>query len=351
MKVFFLLVGLVFIFIVITIARYSMRLGQPVNAEKSDNYYHHRWEKKIIYSPMGNWFELGYSEMDADPVTFVVLDREFAKDKNAIYWKGKRQHADVATFYVDEKWIPKDHHHAYYLSTGWPDTMTVVQGANPTTYEPYLLKDEDYNPGWFRDDHAFYLEGHPVEVDFKTFQRLNRALSIDTNFIYITLSETDKPNTLVKSKKNLGGEAMGINNYYARVGTKVMLNLGHLELITLDFDTIHSVAVLDDFNIIINNQLVSRCKLIPEADVTSLEILPQDYLRDRQHVFYFDSIIPDANPATFKVINLSYSKDQKHVFYQTRILHDANPEKFIINFAEGTASDGIRTYREGELIK
>lgn len=351
MKIFLLLVSLIIVFVVIAIARYTMRLGNPVDAAKSDSYYHHRWKDKIIYSPMGNWFELGYAEIDADPKTFVVLAHEFGKDKNAVYWKGKRQQADVATFYLDENQIPKDQQHAYQLSTTWPDTMTVVPGANPAAYQPYRLEQEDYNPGWFRDDHAFYLNGQSVEVDFHTFQRLNQVLSIDVNNIYITRNETDKPITLVKSQKNPGGTAIGINDYYARVGNSILVSLWNIELIVLDLPTIESISVLDDVNIVVNSHLVSRGKLMPEVDVASLEILPQNYLRDRQHAFYYDNVIPDADPAFFEVVYEGYSKDRQHVFYKTRVLRDANPSTFKMNFAEGTGSDGVRTYRDGELIK
>jgi hypothetical protein len=351
MKILLVVIGLTFIFVVIAIARYTMRLGKPVNAAKSDNYYHHRWKDKIIYSPMGNWFELGYSELDADPETFVILHREFGKDKNAVYWKDKRQHADVATFQVDENRIPKDQQHVYYLSTSWPDTMTVVKGANPATYKPYVLKDEQYNQGWFRDDHGFYLEGHAVDVDYQSFQRLNHVLAIDTNHVYITRMKEGEPRVLLAKQENLGGEAIRINDLYARVGSRIFISLWDVEFITLDFDVISSVSVLDDLNIVVNNQLVSRGKLLPEADVASLEILPQNYLRDRQHVFYQGNIIADADPVTFEIVHDAYSKDSSHVFYQTRVLQDADPAKFRMNFAEGTGSDGTRTYRDGELIK
>lgn len=351
MKIVFLALSIGLVVIVIAIARYTMRLGKPVDAAKSDSYYHHRWNDKIIYSPMGNWFELGYAELDADPETFMILHREFGKDKNAVYWKDTKQRADVATFYLDENRIPKDQQHVYHISASWSDTLMVVEGADPATYQPYVLKDEDYNPGWFRDDHAFYLDGRSVEVDFQTFQRLNLVLSIDINHIYITRSKTDKPITLIKSQKNPGGDATGINDYYARVGNKVLVSLWDVDLIMLDFDAIGSISVLDDVNIVVNNQLVSRGKLLPEVDVASVEVLPQDYLRDRQHVFFQGSIIPDADPTTFEVVHEGYSKDRKHVFFQTRILHDANPSTFKMDFAQGTGSDGIRTYRDGELIK
>lgn len=300
---------------------------------------------------MGNWFELGYTEMDANPETFLVLNREFGKDNSAVYWKGKRQLADVASFYLDENWIPKDRQYAYYLSTSWPDTMTVVQGANPTAYKPYILKDEKYNQGWFQDDHAYYLDGHAVEVDYQTFQRLNQVLAIDTNHVYITHREEGKPKTLIAKLENKGGEVIRVNDLYAQVGSQIVMGSWNAELTALDFEIINSVSVLDDVNIVVNGQLVNDGKLIGEVDVASLEILPGDYLRDRQHAFYDGNIIPDADPASFEMIYEAYSKDRQHVFYKTSILRDADPTKFKMDFAQGTGSDGVRTYREGELIK
>lgn len=345
------MLGLVFVLVVLAIARYTMRLGKPVNEALSDSYYHHRWKEKIIYSPMGNWFELGYTEMDADPKTFVVLHREFGKDHQSVYWRSKKQTADVSSFYLDENRIPKDKQHVYHLSLSWPDTMTVVPGANPATYQPYQLKEEQYNTGWYRDDHAYYLDGRPVSVDYATFQRLNRVLAIDTNQVYIIRSKEGQPKQLVAVQKNPGGNAMRINDLYVQVGAHVFVSMWDVELIDLDFKAIQSLSVLDDLNIVVNGELVSRGKRLPSVDVASLEILQRDYLRDRQHAYFMGEIIAGADPTTFEVVYEAYSKDREHVFYQTRLLPEVNPATFKMNFAEGTATDGVHTYRDGELIK
>lgn len=346
---FFILAMIILVGLVIT--HYSLRLGKPVNEVVSINYYHHRWKDMIIYSPMGNWFELGYTELDADPKTFVVLGSEFGKDMQTVYWRDKKQQVDVASFYLDKSRIPKDKQRVYYLPSNYADSMMVVTGANPMSYEPYQLKGENYNPGWYRDDKAIYLEGRQVQVDFLTFQRLNSALAVDTNAVYIMRSDQGKPKELLAKQANKGGVATHINDLYARVGNQVFLSVWDNEFIVLDFESIQNVSVLDELNIVINGELISRGKRVPLADVSTLEILPQDYLRDNQHVFFKGDVIPQADPTSFEVLNDDYSKDKLHVFYQTRVLPNASPIAFKINYAQGTATDGIHTYRQGEEIQ
>lgn len=84
----------------------------PVNKTLSDSYYYNRLKNAIHYSPMGNWFALGNTKMAANVETFEVLDRDFGKDKDKIYYKDKdiTHEADYATFRaLDGKGYDKDH--------------------------------------------------------------------------------------------------------------------------------------------------------------------------------------------------------------------------------------------------
>lgn len=61
----------------------SCGVGDLVDPTKSPSYFLNKGE--IYYSPMGNWFELGYTKCDTDPNTFEVLAENFAKDKHSIF--------------------------------------------------------------------------------------------------------------------------------------------------------------------------------------------------------------------------------------------------------------------------
>ena len=65
----------------------SFWFSGAVDEDKSDSYYYSYDKQQIRYSPMGNWFELGNTLIEgADVETFEVLARDFAKDKNNIYF-------------------------------------------------------------------------------------------------------------------------------------------------------------------------------------------------------------------------------------------------------------------------
>ena len=79
------IIGITVIGIVVYIV-YSLfnQLGDPVDKEISDSYYYSTDGKSMVYSPMGNWFELGKTSFDGDVATFSVLARDYGKDKDYV---------------------------------------------------------------------------------------------------------------------------------------------------------------------------------------------------------------------------------------------------------------------------
>ena len=83
-------------------------LGSHVDKELSDNHYYNNSKTKIIYSSMGNWFELGKTEMEADVKSFEVFNRFLSKDKDRIYFKeypAGDGETDLSSFYVKREII------------------------------------------------------------------------------------------------------------------------------------------------------------------------------------------------------------------------------------------------------
>ncbi|MBY0435214.1 MAG: DKNYY domain-containing protein, partial [Cyclobacteriaceae bacterium] len=202
MKIFFIAIGIVFIVSVIVIVLFFLRIGKPVNETLSKSYYHHYWKDKIIYSPLGNWFELGYTELDTDPTKFVVIAEHFAKDDSTVFWDNKKvPHVDLATFWVDKGGIPKDASHVYYNKQYEPK-LVVVEGADPKSYHRMNRLDDQYlDLDWAKDDFNYFFKGVKVDVDYKTFKRLNETLAIDSNFIYTVNYDEG----LIRKVENPGG--------------------------------------------------------------------------------------------------------------------------------------------------
>lgn len=351
-----MIIVLLGLFIIVSVFLFFYRIGKPVNQSVSDSYYHHAWKNKIIYSPMGNWFELGYTITEADVNTFTVLSRDFGKDKEGIFWKGIKQPVDYATFVIDKHRIAKDVNHVYY----WRDfggELTAVQGADPKTYQPYSLPNEASGQVWHRDHQSVFLYGKKIEVDGKTFARINQALAYDSLFLYVittnylAASGTLEDNTkVIRINEKRTAKPEAINNSYARMGNKVLLSNWKIDFVMVSFDAIESIQIVDERNIIVNKKLVSDGKLMPEVDVVSLQIIDRDFLKDKNTVYYDKELIPNADAASFEVISEFYSKDKQHVFYKNTLLPNANPKSFTIDYGTNIATDGKISFKDGVIV-
>jgi hypothetical protein len=327
-------------------------MGKPVNETLSNAYYHHAWKNKIIYSPMGNWFELGYRELEADASSFTVLSKEFGKDENSVFWKDKIQHVDYATFKIDAG-VPKDATHVYY-DFGYGNSLLVIETADPDSYEPYQLNAELYYYRWGRDKNSYFLTGRKIDVDRNSFTILNRTLAVDTSNIYTIkinrLKSMDSPGAIQVIKQALkpAGSLTIISDNYLQVGNTIFLSNWKNDFAWVPFDQIRSVKNIDERNIVVNETtLISDGELMEDIDISSFEVINRDYLKDRHEVFYDRKKIPFADPATFTPVYEDYSKDSHRVFYQNKVLTGANPITFTYNYSTGIATDGTLNFKDG----
>lgn len=351
-----IIAGIVMLFIVLPVVRLFNRIGKPVQSSLSDSYYYHRWKNKIIYSPMGNWFELGYTEMDADVETFTVLARNFGKDKHAIYRKGKAQQVDHATFVIDSYGIPKDAFHVYYENPLRME-MTVISGADPETYQPYALPSDRYAHGWARDHQSVFLYGKKIDADGKTFTRINNTLAVDSSHLYAVITDfesgsgTTEDNTrVIPVDKNQGGSYTAITDCYARNNNRILFSNWKTNFISVEFESIEVVKVIDEANIVVNNTLVHAGHRLDAVDVATLEIINHTFLKDKTHVYFEGGKITGADPETFEPVHEFYSKDKKQVFFKTQALDGLDPKTVRMDFPTQTLTDGTHKVKDGVLI-
>lgn len=342
---------------VLVMVRYFNRIGNAVDKTISDSYYHHKHKNKIIYSPMGNWFELGYKEISADPSTFTVLTREFGKDKDSIFWKGIEQTVDHGSFVIDENGIPKDAFYVYY-DKGYQSQLTIIEDADPASFKPYKLPHETFNQQWARDNKAIYLYGRKVDADVNTFVRINQSLAADSKAIYAILYDystqagTAETNTkVVRQAQRPIGNPESINDFYARIGNTIVHANWKNPFSSLEFEVIHTISLIDKRNIVVNDVLISDGKMIKGVDINTLEIISRELLKDKTNVYYDKEKIEGADVTTIASVSEFYSKDKNAVYYKTQRLKGANPATFTINYATNIASDGKHSFEDGIEIK
>jgi hypothetical protein len=349
-----IIAGAFVLLFVLFIISFFLRVGKPVNEALSDSYYHHAWKNKIIFSPMGNWFELGYEETKADPQTFIVLSRDYGKDNKSVFWRGHQQVVDYASFYVDEHGTPKDNFSVYY-DNHYSDSLLVVEGADPKTYRPYTLSTDQYGQAWYRDDHSFFVEGEKVDVDARTFQRINNSLGIDSQSVYSIVKNelmSSGPGAVMVTKRtaNPGGIIQTLSANYGRVGNSIILSNWKNDFALLTFTTIDSVVVINERNLSVDGVLVSDGKIVPNFDVRTFEEIDRDHFKDKANVYYDGALINDADVNTFEVLSEDYAKDTKYAFYKNKILKGVNAATFSFAFNTQIASDGNLSFKDGELI-
>lgn len=228
---------------------YFNRIGKPVNAELSDSYFHHQWKNKIIYSPMGNWFELGYQELEADVATFKVLANDFGRDSKTIFWKYTPFSAANDSFRLDEQGIPRDNVHVYL--DGAVKAPSIIEGADPESYERLLLPNEQTIHYWGIDKNAVFLNGEKLNVDRNSFQLLTNSFAMDASSIYQIVSDpyryagTRGSAVLEVREKNDGSPIKILSEYYLQMGNTI-LGLKYGEFVMSKFDRIDTVELTED---------------------------------------------------------------------------------------------------------
>lgn len=304
---------------------------------------------------MGNWFELGYSELDADPVSFQVFSREFAQDASSVFWKGKKQAVDYSSFRLDEQGIPKDNLHVYY-DHSYGDSLFVVEGADPSSYQLFIPSNKDSYYRWGQDSNSLFLDGIQLPVDRQTFSPLNETIAADTNSIYILKRDVDQlagtpgATQVIKKIDNSGLPLTPISDNYLQMGNSLLLSNWKIDFAMVTFDIIQNITVIDERNIVVNNVLVSDGKRMNGVDVASLEIVDRDYLKDMYKVYYDTEEILSADPGSFTPVFEEYSKDKKHAYYTIQILDGADPTTFTYDYASGIASDGKLYFKDGQRV-
>ncbi len=278
-------------------------LGNPVDEKKSDSHYYNKQKSDINYSPMGNWFELANTPMNADVSSFKVLTRYLATDKHRAYFmqhpiaEGK---VDLKTFHAKEGFymsmIGLDRNHVYQFSKEYGAEIksivpVKIEGADPATYEAI-----DYL--WAKDDENFFYRQQKVPVDYNSFETLGESFSRDKDSIYYHALSNFK-----SISADIGSFKILHERYYAMDRNTVFVN--------------HYTGNEEDTHVI----------PIPIAPGETVRLLNEAYVQIGARIFYGAEPV-DLDASTTEIIGTYYIKDHKKVFYQDQWLQDADPQSF-----------------------
>ncbi|GGE95286.1 hypothetical protein GCM10011518_00750 [Flavobacterium limi] len=306
---------------------------------------------------MGNWFELGYFESDADVESFQPINRDFGKDKKNVFWKGRIQAVDYATFQVDASGIIKDKNHVYTTNGEEYNFLGIIKDADPKTYQLLDPSLPDHKrQSWNKDANAVFYRSKKIQGDPATFKPLNDGIAIDANYIYSIIHERGEGmylldvDEVIRKHKMMDGPIHVINDTYVQIGNTVVSAFTKNEFTLHAFETIKNTKAIDYFTIVVNDTLIYKGIECPEIDVASFESLSYGYSRDKNNAYYNGKKIIGVNLADFEIISPDYSKDNQHVYYKNEVIKGAIPKSFKRASENDVWEDGKNKYKNGKII-
>ncbi len=299
-------------------------LGEPVNEAISDNHYYSPTKEDIIYSSMGNWFELGEDAMMAHVESFQVLNEHLSKDKDRAYYMSyaiKHPLLDLESFHAKTKvemfHIGLDKNHVYgFKVNDWHDgaVTTLVEGADPKTYIQ-----SDYE--WAHDDSSHFYRLKRVNVDYNTFKRVNDHFSLDRDSAYCHhMGSFEGFNVDIYSFKKFDSYlAYDVNNIYCNATY-------------------------------IDGEDVSVLNIIPYSNIDDVIFYDESHIKAVGKVYYHGFEIKSVDLASFEALDYWYAKDKNHVYFENRVVIDADPETFHFSKEDFSYHDKNNKYEAGKIV-
>ncbi|MDW7691008.1 DKNYY domain-containing protein [Flammeovirgaceae bacterium SG7u.111] len=352
----FLLLGMISL-----IGRAFSPFAGAVDKELSDNYYFSRNKQAIRYSPMGNWFELGNAKMDADPNSFKVLARNFAKDKDHLYYKSSiiDQEADKESLRVVDDYYCLDKNHVYvpaeyvYSPFDEPDEnpdpkakLHRIEKANPTTYEPI-------NDDWAKDDRHFFYRHKFVDVEYESFEIINKNFCKDSKCVWmqndndLIASDID-PSATRKLNKSLIADQLHIYDFKMYVENELAN-----KLFAYAYEDLSSFEDLDEDYFIFDDKVVYQNNYLEGAHAATFEVMdPTYYARDKNHIYYAGLPMEHVDIESFELFEYAcYAKDKNHIYAEGKILKEADLATFgPLNDDSLIYKDKNHQYRGNEIL-
>ncbi|MDE3272844.1 DKNYY domain-containing protein [Pseudoalteromonas sp. G4] len=312
----------------------SFWFAGPVDQTLSDSYYYSYNKQQIRFSPMGNWFELGNTLIEhADVATFEVLSRDFAKDKNHIYYQATpiTEFVDYQSFSLINEMLTRDKNHVYVpkrfvsesvLDTNSKSPLHIITDANPRSFTVI-------NDAWSQDENHHFYYFIKQDIDFSSFEQLSEDIVKDQFWVFIK-----KGDHFIKT--NVEGANVSVLN------EQFIYNHSHIFWYNAQYSKTNTGG---------SNTKV-WLQALPYQDITSFKQFNEAFFALDNRVFYDKNPVEAAKVNTFQIINnLGFAKDANHVFYQHKMLDKADPHSFSLLLEHGHyGRDNLHIYFQDKLL-
>lgn len=298
----------------------SKRLGELINEEKSDSYFYNPDGEKTIYSPMGNWFELGKNEMTVDRATFQVLARNYAKDQNHAYYESKviDFDIDISTFEIKYDFVPMDKNHVYIMYDHYrfedsKEGFAIIEDADPKSYmrvNYHYSKDKN---------HVFFYDKKVPDIDVTSFEILNDYFMKDAHFVgyfneekvmhkidAMATKTESLPHDYIKDDKNIFAYRYYIGNNLTDVVDSI---------ITIPFKNAETITVYNTEYLRVDNTVYFDAMAIKGIDAATFELMNSGWARDKDNLISGGKIIEGADLKTFAFDEELFRYKDKNFIY------------------------------------
>lgn len=313
---------------------------------RCEDYYEFTIEDDEIY-----W--RGEKVLDADPQSFEMISRYYAKDKNNVY----QNFSEAYHSYYDSN-VPGSRERQYQswvISTTHDNFWEIIYLADPKTfkihpqyheysydknhlyYKGLLVAKTDgsslkqlNNEYWTTNDAVFSYDQLLPQVDAESFIIFadNRRVTKDKNNVYFDNGiqrDVRDPLSFQVLNRDVGKDAV---NIYAIDSSKIKLEPKKEST---------SFQIIDANNNISKDKdhIYHREIIVEGADIDSFQLLSNEigYAKDHAKIFWLDwrsNWVLDVDFQTFKVdaINPKWAKDQDDIFYEGKKVEGLDAKTF-----------------------
>ena len=321
----------------------------------------------------------------ADKNSFEILGYYIAKDKNNVYYNGKKmENVDSASIKTFGNFIGKDKNRVFYI-TGNED----IKDADAESFE--IMEDTRY----FRDKNNIFVIKYSNDfpdgegfiklpnIDRNSFITLSEEFGKDKNGIYYigekinginpnnvrVIEEMGQDNYILQSENNYYLTFNSNSDLYDRKNDKIEAK--KINNLNIDFSTFKYFGILNyykDKNSFYYRSDNDLKKIKSEIDVKSADKVLElnDFVKDKNNLYYFSNgkinkinLNIDVNSLVFLDNNnssySSYIKDRNNVYFvdnenrKVKIVKNADKNTFqIVNGNYGV--DGKNVYYDGEKL-
>ena len=296
--------------------------ADPATFHKIDNF--HAVDANHVYVLSNGWYDREINILkDADPATFEVLSRHrYTRDAHHVWFDTKHEtklvlDADCKTIEVlDDRYARTD-------SLLFHDGV-IVPGVDPKTVVIHKSYIEDKNDVYWRN-----LPLHVSDRESFTFVKKKHDTldwAKDKNYVYC-LWRNSKESNIVRSAIADYDSFEAIDMNYARDNVQVyycdtiLPGADPSSFIKIGYELYRDTKsvyykgkrVCDytaSFKDFLYNYITDGCqvyylgykvaKVLEGADVSTFEILADEYAKDKNHVYLHGKIVEGADPKTFK---------------------------------------------------